>query len=138
MGMRIFLVDDYDSVRKFPIRLFDRLNAGDPTAAVVELAGRRVRYVLAIVDTYQKRVTGVRALECGFLQFDTSGHLDEEAQQKEERLAMEMLSNPLPAKKQTSVRDATHFFARRTFKHRYKWEPSKAILRQIDETLFGQ
>jgi hypothetical protein len=136
MGVRIFLVDDNDSVRRFPVRFFDRLNTGDPTATVPELAGKRVRYALAVVDTQQRRVAGVRALQCGFLQFDQSGRLDEQAQREETRLAMEMLPDFLPKKEQTSVRNAAHLFAQRAFAHRYKWEPSETVLRQIAEALF--
>lgn len=138
MGVRFFLVDDDDCVRRMPVRLFDRLNNRDSTAAVPELAGKRVRYALAVVDTRQKIVTSVRALECGFLQFNRAGRLDEEARREEERLAMEMLSDSLPTKKQTSLRNAAHLFAQRAFKHRYKWEPSEAIVRQIGEMLFRQ
>lgn len=138
MGVRIFLVNDDDSVKRFPISLFDRLNSGDPTVAFPEFAGKRVRYALAVVGTQKKRVTSVCALECGFLEFDRFGRLDQEARRQEGRLAMEMLSDPLPTTRQVSVRNATHLFARRAFKHRYKWEPSEAILRQIGETLFRQ
>ncbi len=49
---------------------------------------------------------------------------------------MEMLPDFLPTKEQTSVRNAAHLFAQRAFKHRYKWEPSEAILSQIAKMLF--
>ena len=138
MGVRILLVNDDDSIRRFPVSLFDRLNAGDPSVAFLEFAGKRVRYVLAVVDTQHRKVTDVRGLEYGFLQFDKFGRLDQEARLREGRMAMDMLADPFPTTKSTSVRDATHLFARRAFKHRYKWEPSETILRKIFEMLLRQ
>jgi hypothetical protein len=130
------------SVRRFPVKLFDRLGKRDPTASVPEFAGRRIRYMMALVDTEQRRTSRVKLLQCHFLKFDESGRLDEDAEMEEMRAAMQTLDSSyldsIRSSKPTSVRHAAHLFARRAYKHRYQWKPTPEILRQIGELLFPQ
>ena len=137
MSIRMFLVDDDDYVTRLPLRLYDRLSSGDATAAIPALSGKKARYALAIVDTEGRRVMQVQALECGYLPFDSTGRLDRRALDEQGELAMAMLGPLVLAETPSSVTNAAHLFARRAFKHRYKWEPSDVVIQRISELLFS-
>jgi hypothetical protein len=51
-------------------------------------------------------------------------------------LAVATLGHLVPTDKSSSVRNAAHLFAQRAYQHRYKWEPSDAVLERISELLF--
>jgi hypothetical protein len=37
----------------------------------------------------------------------------------------------------SNVVEAGHLFARREFAHKYRWEPSASVLRQVSDLTFG-
>ena len=44
-GIRIFFVQDYGSLKRFPVARFEHLMNHDPKEFLPEYAGERVRYV---------------------------------------------------------------------------------------------
>src|SRR5665213_576803 len=79
MSGRFFLIDDDDTLRRLSAKCFNGLINSDPAVTMREFAGRRVRYAVAIVETEQRRVIGIRFVECGFFQFNKVGALDQKA-----------------------------------------------------------
>ena len=50
ISIRIFFVNDYDSLKRIPLARYERLLKGDPEVRFEEYANKRVRYALIILE----------------------------------------------------------------------------------------
>ena len=50
MSLRVFFVNDDDSIDHFALPRYERLLTGDPNERLPQYAGKRVRYILLLVD----------------------------------------------------------------------------------------
>jgi len=137
MGIRVFVVEDNDQVKRLPVGLFNSLVNRAPTARIPAYAGRRMRYILVFLDVADRRPVDVRRVDCNYLQFDDAGRLDEDAECAEMRAAVQAIDFGMQRPRTKSVVQATHLFARRAYEHQYKWKPTDAILKEVQRAIFG-
>jgi len=50
IGIRIFVVNEDDSIKRLALARYDRLLQRDPKEQLTEYTGKRVRYALVVVD----------------------------------------------------------------------------------------
>lgn len=55
LSTRVLLVDDDDSLQPFALKRFERLRKGDPEESIPHYAGKRVRYVLVVLDLIDRK-----------------------------------------------------------------------------------
>ena len=55
LSIRIFIVEDDDTIKRLPLARYERLLKGDPDVRLSEYAGKRVRYALIVVDLVNRR-----------------------------------------------------------------------------------
>jgi hypothetical protein len=136
IGLRIFLVNDDDSIQRLSVAKYERLLRGDPRESIPQYAGRRVRYALVAIDLVNRKPVDVIYLHYGILCFDVEGRIDEVAQEKEWRLGVELMAPLLPENHPRQLIDARHRFARKRYDDQYRWTPSKEIVAAIVREIF--
>ena len=108
--VRIFFVNDDDSIQRFPLARFERLMERDPKERLPKYAGKRVRYVKVALELKQRKPVGILQILYLILPFDSEGRVDAAEQERERRLGVEMMPPTLDrASKQ--VIEAQHRFA---------------------------
>ena len=138
ISLRIFLVNDDDSVQRIPLARYERLVRGEPEERLLQYAGKRVRYALVVVDLINRIPVEILGIEHSFLSFDSEGRLDLSEREKGARLALDLLP-PLPTVNDIpQVIDARHHFARKRYDNEYRWTPSPEIEKAIMDAIFGK
>ena len=86
IGLRIFLVNDDDSIRTLPVARYERLHKGE---RFPEYTGKRVRCAQVGVEFYRRKPLGIVWTNFHILQFDSDGRIDFAEMEKQNRLATE-------------------------------------------------
>jgi hypothetical protein len=135
LGRRVFLVSEDDQVKRCSVQQFDRLHSRD--GRLPELATKKLKYIHVLVATEDRRPTNVLNIECGLLVLNRGGALDSDAEWDKMKLAVNMIESGYVADDVPAVVNARHLFAKREYEHKYRWTPSKAVLRQVGHAIFG-
>ena len=114
-GLRVFLVNDDDSLKRFPLARFERLFQGHPEERLPEYAGKRVRYALVIVDLVNRKPFEILRIQYPILTFDSEGKIDAAELEKEMRLGVDMVPIGTIAPLSRKVVDAEHHFLHAPF-----------------------
>ena len=112
-GVRIFLVNDDGSVRRFPVARFERLFQHHPEENLPQYAGKRVRYSLVAVDLVNRKPAEIISIQYPILTFDSKGRID------------------------AKVVDVEHRFLQKRYENRYLWRPTPEIEEAIVKAIFG-
>ena len=127
LGTRIFVVDDDDTLKRMPLKRFHRLFRRDPEEKFVEYAGKRIRYVLVVLDLKNRKPVEILKIQYSYLAFDSQGRLREDDREKAARLSLDMLK-PMPSEQDSNdVINARHKFATKLFNREFRWKPSPEI-----------
>jgi transposase len=138
LSIRIFLVEDDDSIKRLPLTRYERLHKHDPHERLLKYAGQRVRYALIVVDLVNRRPVEIVKDEFGFLFFDDEGRLKVSEHGKEESLALDMLDPLFSDQTNSRVIDARHKFAKKRYFNKFSWSPTDEIIAAIAEAIFGK
>lgn len=133
----IFIVNDDDSIQRFPLARFERLIQRDPNERLPQYAGKRVRYVEVALELEQRKPVGILRLLYLILPFDSEGRIDAMEQEKERRLGVEMMPPILIDRESKQVIEAGHRFVKRRFDNEYRWKPTQEMELAIMEAIFG-
>jgi len=137
ISLRIFLVDDDNSIKRLPLTRYERLMRGDPKERLPEYAGKRVRYAEVAVELADRKPISILRMLYFIMSFDSEGRIDASEQQKETRLAMELVP-PIGSEGQSGqVIDAQHHFAKKRYDNEYRWVPRPEIEQAIAYAIFG-
>jgi len=138
IGIRIFLVNDDDSIRRFPLTRFERLIRRDPEERLRRFAGNRVRCAEVALKLEQRKPIEIVRIQYFIVSFDSEGRIDQTEQEKAWHLTAEMVSSPLIKRGQNHVIDAKHRFAKRRYDYEYRWTPTAEIEAAIMDAIFGK
>jgi hypothetical protein len=137
-GLRIFLVNDDDSLERLPVAKFERLRRGDPKESLPQYAGKCVRYALVGVEMENRRPVDIAMVQHSYLYFDSKGRIDTAEREKAAALAVNMVP-PSPKERQSGqVTNAHHRFAKKHYECRYTWMPTPEIVESIVTAIFGR
>ena len=137
IGLRIFLVNDDDSIERLAVARYERLLRGDPRESLPQYANKRVRYASVALDLVHRKPVDVLYLHYGILWFDKEGRIDTDEQEKEWRLGVELIPSLLPENQASRLIDARHKFARKRYDDHYRWTPSKEVVAALVREIFG-
>ena len=73
LSIRIFIVENDDTITRLPLARYERLLKRDPNESLPKYAGQRIRYALIVVDLVNRRPTEVVRNEFAYLDFDEEG-----------------------------------------------------------------
>jgi hypothetical protein len=137
IGLRIFVVDDDDSIKRFPLTRFEKLIWRDPEVKLSQYAGKRVRFIEVALELEQRKPVQIIRFQPFVLSFDSEGLVDQAEQEKERRLIAEVISAHLGNRDPGNVIDAHHRFAKKHVEHRYRWTPTVEIEKAVLDAIFG-
>ncbi|RPJ16639.1 MAG: hypothetical protein EHM37_01845 [Deltaproteobacteria bacterium] len=137
LGMRIFIVKNDGSLERLPVGKYNRLLRHDSNERLLQYAGKRVRCAVIVVESKDRIPVEIVKSQYSYLLFDSNGRLLMEWDEKEARLAMDMLE-PVTADIDKQVVDARHKFARKRYAREYLWQPSSEIEAAIRKAIFGR
>jgi transposase len=138
LSIRVFIVEDDNTIKRLPMIRFERLLNRDPNEKLSKYAGKRVRYALIVVDLVNRRPIEIVKDEFAYLNFDDEGRLEFSEHEQAESLAFDMLNFFSLKQKDKRVIDARHKFAKKRYFDKYRWEPSNEIISTISEAIFGK
>ena len=138
LSIRIFIIEDDDTIKRLPLACYERLRKRDPDERLSKYAGKRVRYALIVVDLVNRRPIEIVRDEFAFLDFDAEGRFKEPEHGKEESSALDMLDFFSLEQQDKRVIDARHKFARKRYFDKNRWEPTDEIVAAIAEAIFGK
>jgi len=137
ISLRMFLVDDDDSIKRFPLTRFEKLIWRNPEVNLSQYAGKRVRFIEVALELEQRKPVQILRFQPFVLSFDSEGFVDQAEQEKEQRMMAEVISTPLIKREPGNVIDAHHRFAKKHLDHRYRWTPTVEIEKAILDAIFG-
>ncbi len=135
IGLRIFLVNDDDSIRALPLARYERLHQGE---GLPEVAGKRVRCAEVAVEFHRRKPKRIVWHHFHILTFDADGRIDAAEMEQQDRLSKE--AHPLLPEEEHAgqVINARHYFSRRRYEHRYLWTPTEGVMKSIVKALFNR
>ena len=136
MSVWIFIVNDDDSIQRFPLARFERLIERDPNERLPQYAGKRVRYVEVALELEQRKPVGILRVLHFILPFDSKGRVDAAKQEKGRRLGAEMMPPIVMDRDSKQVIEAGYRFAKKRFDNEYRWIPTPEIEAAILKAIF--
>ena len=115
LSIRIFIVEEDDTIKRLPLARYERLVKRDPNESLPKCAGQRVRYALIVVDLINRKPIEVVRDEYAYLDFGGEGRFKEPAYEKENNSAFDMLDFFSLKQQDKRVIDARHKFARKRY-----------------------
>jgi len=137
ISLRVFIVNEDDSLQRIAVTKYDRLIARDPRGRLPEYSGKRMRYALVFVDLENRQPLEILRIQYSYLYFDSEGLIEADQIEKETKLAYQAMSSLLPDEPDKTFIDARQKFAKRRFDHLYHWEPTPAIEAELVTEIFG-
>ncbi len=137
-GMRIFFVNDDDSLRRFPVARYKRLHRREPDECLPEYAGEKVRRVMVVLGIVNRKPESVIYVDYSLISFDENGRVDISDFEREARLVGELVESYLPKPRGGPVIDARSRFAKKRLMNEFKWTPTAEIEEAIVSAIFGR
>ena len=138
MGLRIFIINEDDSLKRLSIDRFERLRRDDPNARLPQYAYQKIRYALVFLETKDRRAVGINYINYGYLVFDSNGGLDTDYREQAARMALEILPPMESDEGPNSVIDAGHKFAKKRYDNQFKWRPTQEMEVAIIKAVLGK
>ena len=136
IGIKIFVVNDDDSIKRFPASRFEKVIRRDPEVILSHYAGKRVRFIEVALELHQRKPVQILRIQPFVLSFDSEGLVDKSDQEQERRLIAEAIATPLIKKEPNNVIDAQHRFAKKHLDHKYRWTPTVEMEKAILDAIF--
>lgn len=121
----VFFVDEDEQLYPFPYHRYERILA--MTDTIYLYAGKTIRFIHAVIEVPDDHRTKVVNVEFGQHAFDASGRLDREQKTKQLIAAAKILEVPERSDWVGPYRDE--------YIKPYSWEPSEAIMVQLNSAL---
>jgi hypothetical protein len=137
-GIRLFFLDDEDRIHRISVSKFDRFYLHkDEKENFPEFAGQRVRYALVLVKLEGRKPVGVKYIDYAVISFNSEGKLNEEVDERNSRLAADIMSIYWPNKENKDVIDASGRFAQKQYQHEFRWTPTPEIKEALARAIFS-
>ncbi len=136
IGIRVFLVDDNDSLQRLPQARLERLLHFDRGESFPQHARKRIRCAMVFLQVAGRQVQAIRNIDYFLLQFNDKGRIDKKEWEKGMRVGMELLPSILNFEHPKRVINAQHRFAKRCYEHEFKWKPSRRVEDAIVAAVF--
>jgi hypothetical protein len=129
-GIRVFFVNDHDEITRISRVGYERILRRDPKEVHLEYENARIRYAEVILEIENRKPVSIVRIVFGYVKFDSKGYADKAFFDEEHRVAMSMISLPLPGES-SNVVHASDRFAKKVFKDNFSWNPSFELEQSI-------
>ena len=135
LGLRIFIVNDDNSLKRLSLKKYERLMKRDPDISFPQYAGKRVRYAEVTIEFKNRKPAEILRLEYFIMHFDSKGRIDGTVRDDVMSLGVN-LAPPIHFETDSVVIDAQHRFAKKRFDHQFRWKPTPEIEMAILKAIF--
>jgi hypothetical protein len=135
-GIRVFLVDDNDSVQRLPLARLERLLHFDREENLPQHAGKRMRCAMVFLQVAGRQVLSIRNIDYFLVPLDDKGRINKKEWEKGMHLGMDLLPPLLNEENPKKIINASHRFAKRRYEHEFKWKPSRKVEESIVRVVF--
>lgn len=137
LGVRVFFIEDDDSLRRIPLKWLEDLIAGRAKSkSLPEYAGRRMRCAMVIIESHNRKPARIVQIDCMFLKFDSKGHVDQTDWDAKTSVSVEMLDALFLPLTESSVADLRSHFLTKKINNQLRWQPTKEITEAIKKAIF--
>jgi hypothetical protein len=137
LGIKVFFIEDDDSLKRIPLTKYERLMRGDPGMQFKEYAGQMIRYVLLVLEYENRKPVDVLRVEYSYVKFNADGKLDQQMFEEVKKLGTDMLPPVEKDRSNPNLINAQSTFAKKQFHDKYTWNPTPEIQNQIAKSIFG-
>jgi hypothetical protein len=137
IGIRIFIVNDDDSIKPLALARYDRLLQRDPNEQLTEYTGKRVRYALVVVDLVDREPVEILRIQYSYLSFDSEGRIDPAEGEREARLLLEILPPEPIIRYPLDIVEPKRSLPKKCHDDEHKWMATPDIEAAIVEAIFG-
>jgi hypothetical protein len=135
-SQRIFFVNEDDSLLRLPLTRYERLLQRDPEERFPQYAGKRIRYILAVVDLLNRRPVEILRVKYSHLYFDSDGLIEPDKRSKEIRRYFDIFpSEPIIRYPWDPVRPK-RTLPEKSYRGEYNWTPTAEIENAILKSVF--
>jgi hypothetical protein len=135
VGLRIFIVNDDNSLERLALKKYERLMQRDPDISLPQYAGKLVRYAEVAVEFENRKPVEILRMEYFIMQFDSKGRIGGTVQDDIMSLGVNLIP-PIYFKNDPVVIDAQHHFAKKRFDQQFRWKPTSEIEMAILKAIF--
>jgi hypothetical protein len=135
-GIRVFLVDENDSLQRLSLARLDRLLHFAQRESLPQYAGKRIRCAMVFLQVAGSQVLAIRNIDYFLIPLNVKGQIDKKEWEKGIRLGMELLPPLNDEQYPKQVIDAQHRFAKRRYEHEFKWKPSRKVEEAVVRAVF--
>ena len=135
VGLRIFVVNDDNSLLPLSLKKYEGLLQRDPEICFPLYADKRVRYAEVTIEFENRRPIDVLRMEYFIMHFDSKGRLKDTAKNNKKLLGVNLVP-AISLKNDPVVIDAQHLFAKKRFDHQFRWRPTPEIKTAILKAVF--
>jgi hypothetical protein len=135
VGLRIFIVNDDNSLKRLPLNKCERLMKCDPDLSFPQYANKRVRYAEVVIELENRRPVELLRMEFYIMHFDSKGQIDGTIEDDLKSIGVNLVP-PIYFEKDPVVINAQHHFAKKRFDHQFRWKPDPEIKTAILKAIF--
>jgi len=138
LGLRIFFVDDDDSIHRIPVSRWDKLRDRNSGERFPEHAGKCVRSAMVVLELANRKPVAVNRTFFTQLYFNSNGQLDDDKILDAAKLAADITElDFLEQPEKTNIIDAKKQFSTKIYQNLFKWTPTPKINDAITKAIFG-
>ena len=137
ISLRIFLVNDDDSIQRLALAQYDRLLERDPKERLPQYAGKSFRFALVVVDLVDRKPVEILRIQYSYLSFDSEGHVDPVEGEREARLLLEILPPEPIIRYPWDFVEPKRSLPKKHHDDEHKWMATLDIDAAIMEAIFG-
>jgi hypothetical protein len=137
-AFRVFIVGDDDSLRRLPLRRYEKMLKADLKESLPEYAGKRLRYALVFLELFDRKPAEIIQIQYSYLTFNAEGRIDQSEFEKQARLAMEVIDSSDSKQKPGRIIFARHRFAEKRIRDLYHWTPNPELEAAIVKAALGK
>ena len=135
VGLRIFIVNDDDSLERLSLKKYERLMQRAPDISFPQYAGKRVRYAEVTIEFENRKPVEILRMEYFIMHFDPKGRIDGTVRDDIMSLGVN-LTPPIYFKNDPVVIEAQHHFVKKRFDHQFRWKSTPDIEMAILKSIF--
>ena len=141
IGLRIYFLDDTDSLRRLPVARYERLMNRVPGEAIPQYAGNRIRCAMVSLEVEDRKPKSIIRIDYPIIPFDTEGRLDSSVLMEEMRLVTEFAFpalSILDEEDNPKIVDARDVIAKKRHSQEFTWVQEAEVEKVIVTAIFGK
>ena len=135
-SLRVFFMEEDETVVKIPLSKFQRFYDGDPNTAFPDYAGKVIRCAMAHLELDNRQPVGIHHIDFMKVYIDPEGRRDQEKAHEEFRLANSFLEGSM-RDEEAKVISIEPYLARKRLKEYFRWMPTESQISAVLNKAMG-